>query len=71
MHDNELSERVAVMESREESISDRIDKIEAQLAEINRQITRFHGAAGMLAFFITGIGVAWGIFGDAIKRHWQ
>lgn len=68
---DEMIERIAVLESKEEALLERLEKMDHTLDDINRQLTRFHGAMGMLAFFVTGIGVAWGIFGETIKRHWQ
>ena len=68
---DDLSERVAVLESKEEALLARLDRMDETLNAINRQLTRFHGAMGAIAFLVTGVGVAWEMFGDAIKRHWQ
>ncbi len=51
---------------------DRIaDKLDATLDAINKQLIRFHGVMGFMAFLVTGLGVVWEIFGDSIKAHWK
>lgn len=68
---NDMSERVAVLEAKEEALLARLDRMDETLSAINRQLTRFHGAMGAIAFLVTGMGVAWEIFGDWIKGHWK
>lgn len=67
----DLNERVAVLESKEETMLARLEKIDSTLDAINRQLIRFHGVMGFMAFLVTGLGVAWEIFGDWIKAHWK
>ena len=68
---DDLRERVAVLESTESVVIERLDQMDKTLNDISKQITRFHGAIGMLAFVVSGIGIAWQIFGGWIKSHWQ
>ena len=64
-------ERLAVLESRIERVEQSQNAIMEKLEKIDRQITRYHGFLGGVAFLITGIGVFWNLLGDWIKAHWQ
>lgn len=64
-------ERLAVLESRIERVEQSQNAIMEKLEKIDRQITRYHGFLGGVAFLITGVGVCWNLLGDWIKAHWQ
>lgn len=66
-----LPERVAVLESQHKQFLDTQTIILTKVEGIEKQITKYHGFLGGIAFLISGIGVAWSMFGDAIKSHFK
>ena len=42
-----------------------------KLEKIDKQLTRYHGFLGGVAFLVTGIGVGWNLLGDWIKSQLQ
>jgi len=66
-----IPERVAVLESQHKQFMDTQTIILQKVEGIEKQITRYHGFLGGIAFLISGIGVAWGMFGDAIRSHFK
>lgn len=67
----EINERLAVAEARIETLEGTNVKVLEKLEAIERQMTRYHGFLGGVAFLITGIGIAWNMFGEWIRAHWQ
>lgn len=64
-------ERLAVLESRIERLEASQSEILQKLDKIDRQLTRYHGFMGGIAFLVTGLGVFWQMAGEWIKAHWR
>lgn len=68
---DDIHERVAVLEANYSATADKLDEAIGKLDLINAQINKYHGFMGAIAFIVTGIGVAWNLFGAWFKAHWQ
>ena len=66
-----LAERVAVLESRDVEQDRKLDAILSNQKLMMDSYQRFHGAFGIVAFMVTGVGVAWSIMGEWLKSHWK
>ena len=64
-------ERLAVLESRIERVEQSQFAIMEKLEKIDKQLTRYHGFLGGVAFLVTGIGVGWNLLGAWIKSQLQ
>ena len=64
-------ERLAVLESRIERVEQLQFAIMEKLEKIDKQLTRYHGFLGGVAFLVTGIGVGWNLLGAWIKSQLQ
>ena len=64
-------ERLAVLESRIERVELSQTAIMEKLEKIDKQLTKYHGFLGGVAFLMTGVGICWQLFGDWLKAHWQ
>lgn len=65
----ELIERVAKLETRVDLMESTQGDILEELRKVNQHITRYHGFAGGIAFVLSGMVVAWQLFGEWIKSH--
>jgi hypothetical protein len=68
---DEIHERVAVLEANYEATVKKLDEAISKLDGINTQLSKYHGFIGAVAFIVTGVGIAWNIFGGWVKTHWQ
>jgi hypothetical protein len=62
------NERVAVLENEVRALKVELDDMQTKLDMILAEITRYRGFLGGIMFIISGVGLAWQIFGEHLKK---
>jgi len=69
MPEKAFAERIAVLESQQEQFMKTQTLILEKVEGIEKQITKYHGFLGGVAFLLTGVGIAYNFFKDWISVH--
>lgn len=65
----EAEDRLTKLEAKQELIYQKLDKIDQRTLETHDELTKYKGGFGMLVFIISSLSIAWGLFGEWVKRH--
>jgi uncharacterized membrane protein len=62
-----IDERVAVIEVRMARLEATNELVLSELRKVSAQLTRYHGFAGGIAFVVSGMWIAWQMFGNWLR----